>query len=200
MRAILFSCLLLLAGCSESFASDKELAEHFALLQEKEKEANSYAKKIRQLERKEQRQFTKTMELTQRQFTEVAKRSAALRKSAKNRLALTEKEEALFEEAEKAAAPLKRTLDTHQEGKALSEAVKARYAVRRSFLSNYKQLAEMQIQLYTQLENKEASIEDLETAVNEINEQLQITEKQTAEFNELTHEINQLLKRLENEE
>lgn len=200
MRAIFFSCLLLLAGCSEPFASDKELAERFALLQEKEREANSYAKKIRQLERKEQRQFTKTMELTQQQFAEVAKRSAALRKSAKHRLVLAEKEEALFEEAEKIAAPLKKTLDNHEERKALSEAVKERYAVRRSFLSNYKLLAEMQIQLYTQLENKEASIEELETAVAEVNEQLRTAESQTAEFNELTHEINQLLKRLENEE
>lgn len=194
---LLLSVALMLVACSDELSEKQQLTDALAMINEKESQSLSVVKKLNQQEEKEQKMFSKTMELTQDQYPEVKKQVASLKKSARNRTEMIEKEEAAVSEARdetNEVADLMKTLKG-KEKKTVEKMLgilEERYIFHEKFIMDYKNLIDAQTQLYTQLEDREVRASQLQRKVKEINGLAITVQHSIDEFNESTAEVNRL--------
>ncbi len=194
---VFFSVALILVACSNETSERQRLTDALAVINEKESQSLSVVKKLNQQEEKEQKIFAKTMELTQDQYPEVKKQVASLKKSARNRTEMIEKEEMTVSEARdetNEVADLLKTLKREDKKKTekMLATLEERYTLHEKFILDYKNLIDAQTQLYTQLEDREVRASQLQKKVKEINELAVTVQLSVEEFNASTAEVNRL--------
>lgn len=194
---LIIAMVAVLSACSEDQTVEQQLTDTLADVNEKEKQGISYVKKLNQQELKEQKRFTNTMELTQEQYPEVKKQVASLKKSARERTIIIEKEEKALSEAREAADKLSALIDIVDKAEKetlekLIQALEERFEKHEQLISDYKKLIDAQTQLYTQLEDREIRSSQLQKQVKEVNILTSGLQQKIDEFNKSTNEVNRL--------
>ncbi|MDV6376854.1 YkyA family protein [Sporosarcina sp. GW1-11] len=198
---LVLSIFILLTACSKDSSLERRLAHLLANVNEKEKLGTSYVRKLNQREQKEQQLFSDTMELTQQQYTEVRKLVTALKKSANERMVIIDKEQQALRDARmelKYFQELMGGVDGEyiEKVEKVQNALLDRYDAHDRFVSDYKELINEQIILYTELEDRTIRLRVLDDQVNEVNRLTSVVERDLHEFNEATTEVNRLKSRV----
>lgn len=194
---LLLSVTFMLAACSDEPSEKQQLTDALAVINEKESQSLGVVKKLNQQEEKEQKLFSKTMELTQDQYPEMKKQVASLKKSARNRAEMIEKEETAVIEAKEETKEVTELINTLKKNDKKSAEkmlgiLEERYILHEKFIKDYKNLIDAQTQLYTQLEDREVRASQLQRKVKEINGLAVTVQQSVDEFNESTAEVNRL--------
>lgn len=190
--------LLLLIGCSEESEVTQQLTDFLVVMNEKEKQGNNFGRKLFEKEQKEQILFIETMELTQQQYQEVKQRVVAMKKSARERALLIEKEESASRESKKAIDQMSEWMEQVDLTDHVGEVVGALYErseIHENFILQYKKLIDSQTQLYTQIEDQSIRERELQNHVSEVNDLISSSQQLLTEFNEATREVNRLATR-----
>ena len=190
--------LLLLIGCSKESEVTQQLTDFLVAMNEKEKQGNNFGRKLFEKEQKEQILFIETMELTQQQYLEVKQRVVAMKKSARERALLIEKEESALRESKKAIDRMSEWMEQVDLTDHVGEVVEALYErseVHENFILQYKKLIDSQTQLYTQIEDESIREHELQNHVSEVNDIISSSQQLLTEFNEATREVNRLATR-----
>lgn len=190
--------LLLLIGCSEESEVTQQLTDFLVVMNEKEKQGNNFGRKLFEKEQKEQILFIETMELTQQQYQEVKQRVVAMKKSARERALLIEKEESASRESKKAIDQMSEWMEQVDLTDHVGEVVEALYErseIHENFILQYKKLIDSQTQLYTQIEDQSIRERELQNHVSEVNDLISSSQQLLTEFNEATREVNRLATR-----
>ncbi|PIC86541.1 hypothetical protein CSV72_08180 [Sporosarcina sp. P20a] len=190
--------LLLLIGCSKESEVTQQLTDFLVAMNEKEKQGNNFGRKLFEKEQKEQILFIETIELTQQQYQEVKQRVVAMKKSARERALLIEKEESALRESKKAIDRMSEWMEQVDLTDHVGEVVEALYErseVHENFILQYKKLIDSQTQLYTQIEDQSIREHELQNHVSEVNDLISSSQQLLTEFNEATREVNRLATR-----
>ncbi|PID00037.1 YkyA family protein [Sporosarcina sp. P29] len=190
--------LLLLIGCSKESEVTQQLTDFLVVMNEKEKQGNNFGRKLFEKEQKEQILFIETMELTQQQYQEVKQRVVAMKKSARERALLIEKEESASRESKKAIDQMSEWMEQVDLTDHVGEVVEALYErseIHENFILQYKKLIDSQTQLYTQIEDQSIRERELQNHVSEVNDLISSSQQLLTEFNEATREVNRLATR-----
>ena len=190
--------LLLLIGCSKESEVTQQLTDFLVVMNEKQKQGNNFGRKLFEKEQKEQILFIETMELTQQQYQEVKQRVVAMKKSARERALLIEKEESASRESKKAIDQMSEWMEQVDLTDHVGEVVEALYErseIHENFILQYKKLIDSQTQLYTQIEDQSIRERELQNHVSEVNDLISSSQQLLTEFNEATREVNRLATR-----
>ncbi|PID06720.1 MULTISPECIES: YkyA family protein [unclassified Sporosarcina] len=190
--------LLLLIGCSKESEVTQQLTDFLVVMNEKEKQGNNFGRKLFEKEQKEQILFIETIELTQQQYQEVKQRVVAMKKSARERALLIEKEESASRESKKAIDQMSEWMEQVDLTDHVGEVVEALYErseIHENFILQYKKLIDSQTQLYTQIEDQSIRERELQNHVSEVNDLISSSQQLLTEFNEATREVNRLATR-----
>lgn len=190
--------LLLLIGCSKESEVTQQLTDFLVVMNEKQKQGNNFGRKLFEKEQKEQILFIETMELTQQQYQEVKQRVVAMKKSARERALLIEKEESASRESKKAIDQMSEWMEQVDLTDHVGEVVGALYErseIHENFILQYKKLIDSQTQLYTQIEDQSIRERELQNHVSEVNDLISSSQQLLTEFNEATREVNRLATR-----
>ncbi|WP_153731941.1 YkyA family protein [Sporosarcina obsidiansis] len=193
--------ILLLGACSKDLTLEQQLIDTIASMNEKEKQGINYVGKLNQQEQKEQELFVGTMELTQEQYSQVKKQVAALKKSARERMVIVQKEEEALDETRKTADDIAVLIDTvdQEKKKALEkfdQALTERFNKHEQLILEYKKLIDAQTQLYTLLEDRTVRDSQLQKQVKEVNHLTSVVQETIEQFNDETMEVNRLKSRI----
>lgn len=203
----LLLAVLFLSACAEDLTVEQQLTDILAAVNEKERKGLSYVDRLNRQEKQEQALFARTMELTQQRYEEVKKQVAALKRSARERETLIQKEEEAVgstrELAEEFSGLIGSADSTHEEIlKKINEALQTRYAQHEQMTSAYKELIGAQTHLYTLLEDRSARASRLKAEAAKVNRLTSEVQMKVEAFNETTNKVNhlktRLLARLEN--
>lgn len=190
--------LLLLIGCSKESEVTQQLTDFLVVMNEKQKQGNNFGRKLFEKEQKEQILFIETMELTQQQYQGVKQRVVAMKKSARERALLIEKEESASRESKKAIDQMSEWMEQVDLTDHVGEVVGALYErseIHENFILQYKKLIDSQTQLYTQIEDQSIRERELQNHVSEVNDLISSSQQLLTEFNEATREVNRLATR-----
>jgi chromosome segregation ATPase len=189
------SLALVLSGCSFGSSVEKMLSKTMTEMNTSEKEYRDGQAELTELEKSEQELFNETMELTQEQKDVLKTNVAELEDMLEQRLALIEGEEKSMSKARGSMddldAIIKEVDETTKKGlEDLKRAVGGRYELHSAFVSEYKQLATLQKELYAMLIAEETKLTELRDKVDEVNAKNEKVESAVTSFNDATGKVN----------
>lgn len=166
-----------------------------------EKSYRDTQKSLSKVEQLEQQLFVETMTLTQEDEEELKLKVTELNEMLAERLNLLDEEESSIKEAKDAFSGLDSVMDKAQADEvknteALKKAINERYENHGAFVVEYKKLTATQKELYEMLVNEQTSLADLETKVEEVNNQNEAVQLTINTFNESTEVVNSLQDKL----
>ena len=150
---------------------------------------------LTELEKSEQKLFNETMELTQEQKDVLKTNVTELEYMLEQRLAHIEGEEKSMNKAKGSVDDfegiIKEADDTVKKDlEDLKTAVNRRYELHSAFVSEYKQLATLQKELYAMLVAKTTKLTELRDKVDEVNAKNEKVESTVIAFNDSTEKVN----------
>lgn len=183
-----------LSGCLYGSPLAQELSDLLVDMHDAEKEYRTSNKKLNEIEKSEQVIFDEAMELTQ-EDVDLETKVEEMEKLLGQRLELIEKEKASMELAASFIPKIEDLSIDEQEKmkkdiKRIVELVKHRYELHAVFIKEYKQLCELQENLYRMLLEVEIEYKQLQEQVISINAQNDIVHDAIEKFNEATIEMN----------
>nr|WP_255726527.1 YkyA family protein [Sporosarcina sp. ACRSM] len=192
----------MLVGCNFGTSADEQLKKVIDELNHMEMDYREAQETVFEYEQQEQQLFNETMELTKDRQEELAAKVTELKKMLGQRLAFLEKEEASIQGAKKYAMDLDNVLDEDDEKnkkmiEQLQSVVNERYELHAAFVSEYKELATLQSELYEMLIDNRTGLSRLNEQVKEVNAQKEEVQSAISIFNEATTRVNSLLEDME---
>lgn len=187
--------LSVLAGCSFGTSADGQLIKTIDKLNHIETEYREAQETLFEYEKQEQQLFIETMELTKDQREDLSAHVTELKKLLGQRLAFLEKEESSIQDAKKFVTDLKDDL-ANVEGndkkmiQQLESAINERYELHAVFVSEYKELATLQSELYEMLIDNRTVMSRLNEQVKEVNAQNEMVQTAISDFNQATLKVN----------
>lgn len=203
--AALLLFMLFLVGCSEEKnLMQKELDHTLNDIQKYEKEISEYESQLKDLEKKEQTLFEKTVDLHIEDREQIENNIGRLDASLEERQQIIEEEKAVVEDAEQATTnfdelPSAETDEGNEIVEKLKNALKKRYLMHYDVISVYEELLGKQEDVYNLLIDENVKRVELEEGTIAVNEQRVKLEEAVTAFNQSTDEVNSALKETQQE-
>mgnify|MGYP001160540949 FL=1 len=196
---MLFSLLLLLAGCAGQNASEK-IYTHLEEAVQLEEDFEQQQEAITDLEREEQQIYSEIIELGMDEFDKIVNLSDQAIEIIEERRKLIDKEKESIKKSEETFLQIEPLLNDlkeeklQQKGETMFHVMQDRYASYDELHAAYLASLELEKELYEMLKDEDLEQETLTEQINKINDSYKQVLEINDEFNELTIEYNNLKK------
>ncbi|MCA0987902.1 YkyA family protein [Guptibacillus algicola] len=196
----LFFCFLILVGCQFGESTEEKMYNHLEEAVALEDQFREQQAPLAKAEKKEQELYDEIVALSMDEFDKIKSLSTEAEALTKKRLEYLNNEK---ESIDKAYEEFENTKDlrgdledenVQESAEALIDKMDKRYDAYQSLYKEYKAAIELDKKLYTMLQDKELTLEQLQEQIKKVNEQYTKVSKQKEEFNKYTTEFNEAKK------
>lgn len=194
--ASLFFCFLILVGCQFGESTEEKMYNHLEEAVALEDQFREQQEPLAKAEKKEQKLYDEIVALSMDEFDKIKSLSTEAEALAEKRMGYLKKEkesiDAAYEEFEN-IKDLSEELEgeeVQKSAKTLIEKMDNRYSAYQNLYKEYKTAIELDKKLYSMLQEKELTLEQLQEQIKKVNEQYSKVSKQKEEFNKYTTEFN----------
>jgi len=195
---LLFSSILLLAGCNFGESTEEKLSNILTEIYDLEADYRDVQKELAETESKEQANFQKMMELTKDQKEELTTMVDDTATLLEARLSLVEKEAASInstsDEIKQIDTLISETKEAQEKEslKQIETSLEERITAYEEVTTNYNELAALQENLYNMLVDESADITAIQAQVKEVNKHNEVVKQSVQKFNEATERVNEV--------
>lgn len=195
---VLVFIVLMLSACSFGETTEVKLSNILTEMYELELNYRDVQLELVDIEKKEQANFQRMMELTKDQQEELTKQVDATEKLLEERLVLVGKEADSIKQASGKMDNIKKLIEETKEEndketlQKIEQALANRFEAYDVLTEQYHTLASSQEELYNLLIEGDAEVDAVQEKVVEVNEQNEVVKQAVNEFNELTMELNKV--------
>ncbi|WP_419961487.1 YkyA family protein [Psychrobacillus sp. BM2] len=195
---LIFSSILLLAGCNFGESTEQKLSNILSEIYDQEADYRDVQEELAETESKEQANFQQMMELTKDQKEELATMVEDTATLLDTRLALVEKEAASLNSTSDGIKQISTLISETKEPskkenlKQIETALKERITAYEDVTINYNELATMQQDLYNMLVDDSADVTAIQEQVQEVNKHNELVKQSVQKFNDATERVNQV--------
>ncbi|MGB7999390.1 MAG: YkyA family protein [Anaerobacillus sp.] len=194
----LFFCLLMLglAGCQIGGSTDEKMYDHLEEAVSLEKQFREQQEPLAKAEKKEQAIYEEIVALSMDDFDKIEKLSKQAEEYTDKRLEYLKKEKESIDEAYKEFEEVKdlssdlENKDAKKDAKKLIDKMDNRYDAYQKLNKEYKAAVEQDKKLYSSLQDKELTLEQLQDQIKVVNDQYGKVAEQKDTFNKYTAEFN----------
>lgn len=196
----LFFCFLILVGCQFGESTEEKMYNHLEEAVALEDQFREQQAPLAKAEKKEQELYDEIVALSMDEFDKIKSLSTEAEALTKKRLEYLNNEK---ESIDKAYEEFENTKDLREDledenvqesAQTLIDKMDKRYKAYQSLYKEYKSAIELDKKLYTMLQDKELTLEQLQEQIKKVNEQYTKVSKQKEEFNHYTTEFNEAKK------
>ncbi|PFG12802.1 YkyA family protein [Bacillus sp. es.036] len=198
----LFFCFLMLglAGCQFGGSPAEKMYDHLEEAVALEDQFREQQEPLAKAEKKEQDIYNEIVALSMEEFDKIEKLSKEAEENADQRLEYLKKEKESIDEAYEEFEEVKdltEDLETDaakKDAKSLIEIMDKRYEAYGKLHKEYKTAVEQDQKLYSSLQDKELTLEQLQEQIKVVNEKYGKVAKHKESFNKFTSEFNEAKK------
>lgn len=193
----LFFCFLMvgLAGCQFGSSTEEKMYDHLEETVALEEQFREQQKPLAEAEKKEQDIYNEIVALSMDEFDKIEKLSKEAEENTDKRLEYLKKEKESIDEAYEEFEEIKELSEdlegnVKEDANMLIDKMDKRYNAYKKLHSEYEAGVKEDKELYSSLQDKELTLEQLQDQIKAINEQYSKVAEQKDAFNKYTSEFN----------